>query len=150
MRLSPLPPRLATAQAAWLVDEEPWRGLGYEAGPLGRWLGRKAKSGQVRGAIERGEVVGLIVVQPEVLLGRFIALLAVRAAAAGRGIGRALIEDELGRLARLGVRWLYTSSDAGNRGAAAFYRRLGFVRVGRLPDLVRVGHTDILWRRAVG
>jgi ribosomal protein S18 acetylase RimI-like enzyme len=154
MRVRSLSARQAAAQAKWLVAEEPWRGLGYDAGPLGRWLGRKARAGQVRGAIERDAghdaVVGLIVVQPEVLLGHFVALLAVKPTAAGRGVGRALVDDTLGRALRGGVRWLYTSSDGTNRAAAAFYRRLGFVRVGRLPDLVRRGHTEILWRRPVG
>jgi ribosomal protein S18 acetylase RimI-like enzyme len=85
------------------------------------------------------------VLQPEVLLGRFISLLAVRPEAAGQGVGRALVEAA--SRARPAPRWLYTSSDADNRAAAAFYRRLGFARVGRLPDLIRPGHTEILWRR---
>jgi GNAT superfamily N-acetyltransferase len=87
------------------------------------------------------------VVQPEVLLGDFIALLAVRSEVAGQGIGRLLVERSA-RATFARRRWLYTSSDAGNRTAAAFYRALGFARVARLPDLVRPGRTEILWRRA--
>ena len=45
------------------------------------------------------------------------------------------------------ARWLFTSSDGDNRAAARFYRALGFQRVGRLPDLVAPGRTEILWRK---
>jgi ribosomal protein S18 acetylase RimI-like enzyme len=146
MRITKATPAVARRQAAWIVALEPWRGLGYRAAPLGRWLARRARVGQVHVLRERGAVVGVIVTQPEVLLGHFIALLAVVPAAAGRGIGRALVEHAAGR-AFAKSRWLYTSSDTGNRAAAAFYRRLGFARVGRLPDLVRPGRTEVLWRR---
>jgi ribosomal protein S18 acetylase RimI-like enzyme len=143
--------RFATAaearrQAAWIVALEPWRSLGYRADRLGAWLGRMGLRRAARVAAEAGELRGIIVVQPDVLLGDFIALLAVRPEAAGQGLGRALVEDVAARTFRR-RRWLYTSSDAGNRAAAAFYRKLGFVRVGRLPDLVRAGRVEILWRR---
>lgn len=137
---------VARAQAAWIVAIEPWRGLGYQAPTLGRWLARRARAGGVRVLRKAGAVVAIVVTQPEVLLGDFIALLAVKPDSAGTGLGRALVEDAAARTRR----WIYTSSDEGNRPAAAFYRRLGFTRVGRLPDLVRKGRTEILWRRAAG
>ena len=45
-------------------------------------------------------------------------------------------------------RWLFVSCDAGNRAALRFYRRQGFARVGRLPDLVRAGRVELLLRKA--
>jgi ribosomal protein S18 acetylase RimI-like enzyme len=118
---------------------------------LGAWLARMAGQKSVRvAAVGRGaasEVRGIAVVQPSVLLGDFIALIAVRPEHAGQGVGRLLVEDTAGRTYRR-RRWLYTSSDADNRAAARFYRRLGFERVGRLPGLVQEGRTELLWRRA--
>jgi ribosomal protein S18 acetylase RimI-like enzyme len=143
------------------VALEPWRSLGYEASVLGGWLGRKAAEGWIweatgalppvdagrsRARASREGVLGVVVAQPQVLLGAFISLVAVRPEAAGRGVGRALVE-RVADVTFARRRWLYTSSDAGNRAAAAFYRRLGFARVGRLPDLVKAGRTEILWRR---
>jgi ribosomal protein S18 acetylase RimI-like enzyme len=86
------------------------------------------------------------VVQPDVLLGDFIALVAVRPEAAGRGVGRALVEQVAARTFKR-RRWLWVSSDAQNRPAAAFYRKLGFARAALIPDLVREGRSEILWRR---
>ena len=142
---------------------QPWRGLGYAAASLGSWLARsagqdavwvaRAATAKSRGEKPRGEkparaVQGIIVVQTPFLLGSFIALVAVRPEAAGHGIGGAL----MGRVQRQvflsdGRRWLYVSADSQNRGALRFYRKLGFVAVGRLPDLIRAGRTEILLRK---
>jgi ribosomal protein S18 acetylase RimI-like enzyme len=158
MRITRATPAQARRQASWIVAQEPWLGLGYREAPLGRWMARMAGRQLVRTALESGQIIGVIVTQPDVLLGHFVALLAVTPAAIGRGVGRALVQDAVARAAGRGgaagkktgkVRWLYTSTDAGNRAAAGFYRKLGFVRVGRLPDLVRVGRTEILWRLAI-
>jgi ribosomal protein S18 acetylase RimI-like enzyme len=145
LRVRKAEPAAARRQASWIVAIEPWRSLGYQAGPLGRWLARSARTGRAWLAVEGREPVAIVVVQPEVLLGDFIALLAVRPEAAGQGIGRSLVDD-VARRTFARRRWLYASSDSSNRPAAAFYRKLGFARVGRLPDLVRPGRTEILWR----
>jgi ribosomal protein S18 acetylase RimI-like enzyme len=139
-------PAEAARQATWIAAMEPWRGLGYRADRLGRWLGERARAGWVWVALARGVVVGLVVVQPQFLLGGFIALLAVPEDRAGQGIGRALVEDAAARVFT-GARWLYTSSDSLNRPAGRFYRKLGFERVARLPDLVAPGRVEWLWRR---
>jgi ribosomal protein S18 acetylase RimI-like enzyme len=148
MRIRKARPAEARRQADWIVALPPWRGLGYRAPALGRWLARVAGRGWVKLAVEGQAVVAVMVVQPEFLLGRFIALLAVQPPAAGRGLGRALV-TAAGR-GPAAPRWLYTSSDGRNRAAAAFYRRLGFSPIGRLPGLIRPGRTEILWRRATG
>jgi ribosomal protein S18 acetylase RimI-like enzyme len=147
MRTRRPPPNEARRQADWIAAIEPWRSLGYQAPALGRWLARCARRQWVWVAAEgRAAPLGIIVVQPEVLLGSFISLVAVRPDAAGRGVGRALVEAAARRVFRKS-RWLYTSSDAANIPAARFYRKLGFQRVGRLPALIREGRTEILWRR---
>ncbi len=137
----------AKAQADWIAAMEPWLSLGYRSAPLGRYLARMARAGQVLVAAEKETVLGVSVWQPDFLLGHFIALLAVRRDAAGKGIGRSLV-------ARLEAatfrkrRWLYVSSDRDNKAAARFYRKLSFERIARLPDLICDGRTEILWRKA--
>jgi ribosomal protein S18 acetylase RimI-like enzyme len=147
MRIRRPSPAQAGRQSTWIAAMEPWCSLGYEAASLGRYLRRMAGADRVLVAEDRGEVVGILVFQPDFLLGTFIALLAVPAQAAGRGIGRSLIE-RVERTALRRKRWLWVSCDGDNRAAARFYARLGFLRVARLSDLIRDGRTEILWRRA--
>ena len=145
-------PAVAARQAAWIAALEPWRSLGYGAAGLARFLRRTARGHGVsiarEGGARTGRVVGVLCRQEGVLLGDFISLLAVRADAVGRGVGRALVAHTEGSTARR-RRWLFVSADAGNGGALAFYRKLGFVRVGRLPDLIEPGHTEILLRKGL-
>jgi ribosomal protein S18 acetylase RimI-like enzyme len=135
---------LARRQAAWIAAIDPWRALGYQQRTLARWLSRSARARQVQ-VLDDGQAI--IVVQPDVLLGSFIALLAVRPERAGQGLGRALVEH-VARQTFKKKRWLYVSSDLANKDAAKFYRRIGFEKIARIPDLVRAGHTEVLWRRA--
>jgi ribosomal protein S18 acetylase RimI-like enzyme len=140
-------PAVARAQAGWIVDIEPWRGLGYRPTPLGRYLAQVARTGEVWVARGVGrDPVGVVVVTDGFLLGGFIALLAVQPEASGQGIGQRLVAHVEARVfARR--RWLFVSCDADNRAALRFYRRQGFARVGRLPDLVREERTELLLRK---
>jgi ribosomal protein S18 acetylase RimI-like enzyme len=149
-RISTASPATARAQAAWIAAIEPWKGLGYSAAGLGRYLSRKSRERRVLVIrTGRAEPLGVAVVDDGVLLGGFIALLAVRPEAAGQGLGAALVEEVRARVGRR-RRWLYTSADGNNRAALRFYGRLGFQRVGRLPDLIRPGRVEILLRRSTG
>jgi len=141
-------PAVARKQAEWIVGIEPWLGLGYRAPALGRYLARQARAGDVwiarTGARAPG---GIIVATDGFLLGGFIALLAVQPGASGQGLGGALVAHVQARVfARR--RWLFVSCDADNRAALRFYRRQGFARVGRLPDLVSAGRIELLLRKA--
>ena len=141
-------PAVARKQADWIVTMEPWRGLGYRAAPLGRYLARCAGAGEVWIArAADGAPAGVVVATDGFLLGMFIALLAVRPEASGQGLGKHLVAHVAARTFSR-RRWLFVSCDADNRGALRFYRREGFVRVGRLPDLVRPGRVELLLRKA--
>src|SRR5579863_7475172 len=144
-------PALARAQASWIAGIEPWRGLGYRSDALGRYLSRKARASGVwiARATPRGAPLAIAVVDDGVLLGSFVALLAVRPEASGQGLGRALMDHVAARTFAT-RRWLYVSSDGKNLAALRFYRKLGFSPVGRLPNLVRPGRTEVLFRMGSG
>lgn len=147
LRLSRPTAALARAQAAWIAAMDPWRTLGYRPEALGRYLARKAAAKCVWTAhIGQDPPEAVVVADDGFLLGGFIALLAVRPEASGRGLGRALVEQVAAEVFSK-RRWLFVSCDRNNRAALRFYRRLGFVRVGRLPDLVRTGNVEILLRK---
>jgi ribosomal protein S18 acetylase RimI-like enzyme len=152
MNITRATPALARAQSTWIVGIEPWRGLGYSAAPLGRYLGRMAKEREVwlaRGPARGAPPLGLVVVQDGFLLGGFVSLLAVRPEAAGQGVGRALMEHVAARVFSRRP-WLFVSCDSANTRALAFYRKLGFQRVGRLPDLIKPKRVELLLRKGRG
>jgi ribosomal protein S18 acetylase RimI-like enzyme len=142
-------PALARAQSSWIVGIEPWLSLGYEAAPLGRYLGRMAREREVwigNAGGRRPAPLGLVVVQDGFLLGAFVSLLAVRPEAAGQGVGSGLMEHvAAGVFAKRP--WLFVSCDAANARALSFYKKLGFQRVGRLPDLIKPRRVEVLLRR---
>ena len=141
-------PAVARQQASWIVGIEPWKGLGYRAQPLGQYLARLARAGNVWIARARGRSpAGIIAATDGFLLGGFIALLAVRPEASGQGVGQLLVGHIEARVLTR-RRWLFVSCDATNAAALRFYRRQGFARVGRLPDLVQVGRIELLLRKA--
>jgi ribosomal protein S18 acetylase RimI-like enzyme len=146
MHIRRVEPAIARRQSEWIVAIEPWLSMGFRSAPLGRWLFRRARARCLLAATHKRAVLGILVFQPDFLLGTFIALLAVRPQAAGQGVGRALVERvEQATFAHR--RWLYVSSDSKNLAAARFYKKLGFERVARLPDLVCENHVEILWRK---
>jgi ribosomal protein S18 acetylase RimI-like enzyme len=128
---------------------DPWRALGYRSVALGRYLARKAGARRVWIARNGPRAVpsAVAVADDGFLLGGFIALLAVRPEVSGQGIGRALVERVAADVFAK-RRWLFVSCDGNNRAALRFYRKLGFSRVGRLPDLVRSGNIEILLRKS--
>lgn len=146
MRIRRVEPAIARRQAEWIVAIEPWLSMGFRAAPLGRWLSRRARAGCVLAAAHERAVLGILVFQPDFLLGTFIALLAVRPQAAGQGVGRNLVE-RVQHATFAHRRWLYVSSDSSNLPAARFYKKLGFARLARLPGLVCEGRVEILWRK---
>ena len=150
-RVSLATPAVARAQAIWITAMEPWRGLGYSAAGLGRYLARKARAGSVllTRSGPKAAPDAVAVVDDGVLLGGFIALLAVKPDAAGQGLGSTLVGEVRRRVGRK-RRWLYVSCDGNNQSALRFYRKLGFSRVGRLPDLIQLGRTELLLRQPTG
>jgi ribosomal protein S18 acetylase RimI-like enzyme len=65
----------------------------------------------------------------------------------GRRIGRTLLAFAEAATARKAPN-LFLCASSFNRGAQAFYRKCGFVRVGRIEGLLRKGAAEIIyWKR---
>lgn len=61
----------------------------------------------------------------------------VRADARGRGIGTALVGAIIERARGLGLHAMVAGVDAANAGSIRMHARLGFVEVGRMPQVAR-------------
>jgi ribosomal-protein-alanine N-acetyltransferase len=66
-----------------------------------------------------------------------ILTVAVGSAWRGRGVGRALLAENLRQAANAGVRTMYLEADEHNAPALALYRRLGFAKVGERAGYYR-------------
>lgn len=85
-----------------------------------------------------GKTMGLYILHPN-NVGRCAhvanASYAVASSARGLGLGRALVEDSLSQAARKGFRGLqFNAVVASNEGAIGLYEKLGFTRVGTVPQ----------------
>lgn len=143
-RLEPLVQAVAEAVAARLSQMDPWLRLGYHAAALGRYLTAESAA-LARWAITRdGAVRGVVAVRFPWLRGPYLELLAVLPEAQGDGLGAAVLGWLQEEAAREGNLWVMVS--AFNADARRFYARHGFAEIGRVPDLVRPGHDEVLMR----
>ena len=65
----------------------------------------------------------------------------------GRGVGRALVEDSLGRARRLGFDAMQFNLVFESNPARRLYEELGFVVTGRVPEAVDGEDALVYWRR---
>ncbi len=67
----------------------------------------------------------------------------------GRGLGTQIMQFAEERIFRQSQN-VFLSVSAFNRRAQTFYERLGYQRVGELPDFLVKGHSEILLRKTRG
>jgi ribosomal protein S18 acetylase RimI-like enzyme len=142
---------LARARRAFrrAVSPRPSRTLrGTRARPAG---GAGLAAGEVAVADRGGRVLGFIWFHR---LGTFahsgyVRWIGVAADARGQGIGDRLMRYAERRVFRAGANVFLMVSHF-NRRAQAFYRRLGYTRVGAVPDYVVPGITEYVYRKTRG
>lgn len=147
--------RIETAERLEVADcrrlilaSEPWITLGYGEAEA-ESIARASAVDNLLVARAGERLVGFALSASGILLGEYLKLLAVEAEHRAAGVGR-LLMDELER--RAFVRWpnVYLCVSDFNRGARAFYRRLGYEEVGALRDLLLPGKGEILLRKTAG
>ena len=94
-------------------------------------------------ACECGRPAGFILIHPYGCAGSpYIASVAVAEGGRGRGIGSQLIAFAERHMAP--SRFIFLCVSSFNRRAQELYRRLGYQRVGELPDYIVEGHSELL------
>lgn len=106
---------------------------------------------EVRVAERDGGVVGFV---EYVLRGTFghsgyVWALGVAPEAQGRGVGAALMDTAEDEIFRHGPN-VFLLVAAGNAAAQRFYERRGYRRVGEIPDYIRAGLTELIYRKTLG
>lgn len=132
-----------------LGDSEPWKTLGYSQEDWLRIFDPLA-AGREGFVVEAdGRVVGLALLRPKFLLGDYLELLAIAPAEQGKGLGGALL-GYLEELVFKRVKNLFVCVSDFNQGARSFYERHGYQAIGPMPDLLVLGHAEILMRKTKG
>lgn len=137
------------ALVALLASSEPWLTLGYVAADWRRLLGGPLANRDAWVIDVDGRARGVAIVRRGFLAGDYLELLAVDARTRGRGFGaRLLAHCEADVFAR--TRNFFVCVSDFNADARRFYRRHGYVQVGRLDELLIAGSAEILLRKTTG
>jgi ribosomal protein S18 acetylase RimI-like enzyme len=122
-------------------------GLGADA-LMRRWMEGRVRGDGLLVAEDDGGLRGICWFLPSgtFATGAYLRTLAVLPGSQGKGIGAKLLAayEEATRAATGG--WFLLASDS-NEGAHRFYRRYGYVEVGRIPDFAKRGVTErVFWK----
>jgi ribosomal protein S18 acetylase RimI-like enzyme len=127
-----------------VARSEPWKTLGEDVDFAPAIAGRQAYV-----CLRDGQVAGFVVFTPGPVFARGGYLRAIGVAPDMRrnGVGGALLAFAEAATARR-ARHLYLCASSFNRGAQAFYRKSGYIRVGRILGLIREDAAEIIyWKR---
>jgi len=127
--------------AQLMAGSEPWITLGRGIEQCRAVLQRRGDELYV--ARDGGQPVGFILIRPIGCAGSpYIVSVAVAESARGQGIGAKLIAFAEKHMA--GSRFIFLCVSSFNLRAQAFYLRLGYEKVGALPDYIIEGHSELL------
>jgi [ribosomal protein S18]-alanine N-acetyltransferase len=127
--------------ARLMAESEPWRTLRLDLERCRQSLRRPG--GELFVAHEGGRRAGFILIDPDGLAGSpYIAAVAVAPSDRNQGIGQQLLTFAEKRAA--GRRFIFLCVSSFNLRAQQFYDRLGYQRVGDIPNYIVEGHSELL------
>lgn len=140
-------PHLKACEAI-VAASDPWKRLNEGVDFLSVLTGRRTNTRAyvcVAGAEPAGFV--LFIPDPVFARGGYLRAIGVSPKFRRQGIGKKLLSFAEKMTARRSFH-LFLCASSFNRRAQAFYRGCGYVRVGRLPDLIKPGVSEyIFWKR---
>ena len=133
--------------AEFIVASEPWVTLGLTFEQAMQRLTDAAR--EVSVATVNDQIVGALVLHLSGPLNGYIQTIAVHPDWRCRGIGTRMIEWAEERIFRQSPN-VFLCVSSFNTHAQTLYERLGYQRVGELPDFVAKGFSEILMRKTRG
>ena len=137
-------PAITDIYNAWIPTHTiTWTEMPTTIGERAAWLERQRDEGMpVLVADDNGEVVGFTAYEHFRGEGKWPGYrgtaelsIHVRESHWGRRAGRALVETLIGRAQAAGIHVLVAAIDAENEASLRFHGRLGFIEVGRMPQV---------------
>jgi [ribosomal protein S18]-alanine N-acetyltransferase len=133
--------------AGFIAASEPWVTLGLEFDHAMSRLTDPAR--EVFAATVDDQIVGALVLHLAGPLNGYIQIIAVHPDWRCRGIGTRIIQFAEERIFRQSPN-VFLCVSSFNWHAQRFYERLGYARIGELPDFLRAGLSEILLRKTRG
>jgi ribosomal protein S18 acetylase RimI-like enzyme len=138
-------PAEAALCARLMIATEPWITLGGTFERALAMLTDPAREVYVR--VEGGQLQGFIALTLSGAFVGYIQAICVAAEARGQGVGSELLAFAERRIAPLAPT-VFLCVSSFNHRARSLYERLGYEKVGELPDYVERGYSEILmWKR---
>lgn len=133
---------------AIVADSEPWKRLGETVDFPS--VVRRNRTGTSAYVCEAGgHIAGFVLFIPEPVFARggYLRAIGVAPEFRGQGVGRALLFFAEKKTALRSLQ-LFLCVSSFNRAALTFYRKCGYRKAGRLPDLIRRGTAELIfWKR---
>ena len=133
--------------AGFMAASEPWRTLGVMAEHLFQRLTDPTR--EVHVVTLENQIVGVLVLHLAGPLNGYIQTIATHPDWRNRGLGTQLMQFAEERIFRQSPN-VFLCVSSFNPRAQKFYERLGYRRVGELPDFLVKGHSEILLRKTHG
>ncbi len=133
--------------ARFMAASEPWLTLGLTFEQALTRLTNPAR--EVLIAKVEAQIVGVMILDLGGVLNGYIQILAVHPHWRGQGVGARMIAWAEERILRQSPN-VFLCVSSFNERAQRFYARLGYERVGELPDFLTVGHAEIILRKTRG
>ena len=130
-----------------MAGSEPWITLQRDEAASRLLLSDVEKERYVLRA--RGERAGFLVLNLKGALAGYIQIVCVAPGFRNRGLGSRLVAFGEDRILRRSPN-VFLCVSSFNAGARRLYERLGYRRVGELPDFLVPGHSETLMRKSTG
>ena len=133
--------------ARMMAASEPW--ITLKRGYVESLAIVEGRDREVHVALEDGELRGFLILNMAGAFAGYIQTVCVAPEARSRGIGTRLVRFAEARVFRESPN-VFLCVSSFNPRARALYRRLGYARVGELPDFLIPGHSEVIFRKTIG
>ena len=137
----------AQACAAFMAQSDPWLTLGVDYPSLLRTVLAPQRERFV--ALADGQLAGLLLLNLQGTFAGYLQTLCVAPAFRGLGCGSALVAFAEHRIFQHHAN-VFLCVSSFNHAAYRLYERLGYTRVGEIPDFLVAGYSELLLRKTRG
>ena len=133
--------------ARMMAASEPW--ITLRRGYLESLAIVEDRAREVHVALEDGQLRGFLILNMSGAFAGYIQTVCVAPEARSRGIGTRLVRFAEALIFRESPN-VFLCVSSFNPRARALYKRLGYARVGELPDYLIPGHSEVIFRKTIG